>query len=232
MRAYRKVAYTLSLGGFLNMSGERRKSVFATSNFRVFLMKVMTPVVLVAGVLVLVFFNFSAVLKATQITDDHFHGDVAFSQGAFDYRFQEQAGIDRPALSYAQQDLITYSEWGSTSSVDGNVQELWNNFHGYDYNEATNQMYSTISGSGWSLIEIVTLVNNRTVTVTFNFTANPASLPGPELYVFDIAHVTSSTYQWYNAKIGGNTFTGQVMAGNGTQALTSQAKFFGVFRSP
>ena len=206
----------------------RSQNVSFTPGFRTFLTKAMTPIVLVLGVLLLVYFNFNSVLKAAQVTDDHFHGNVAFSQGPFDYRFQEQAGLDRPALSYAEQDLISYSEWGSTSSVDGNVQELWNTFHGYDYDEAKRQMYSTMSGNGWQLIEIVTLVNDHTVTVTFNFDELVTSLPGPSLYVFDIAHVTSSAYQWYNSEIKGNTFTGQVMGGNGTQALLNKPKFFGL----
>lgn len=214
----------------------RSHRVSFTPGLRVFLTKVMTPAVLVLGVLLLVFFNFNAILKAEIVKDDHFNGDVAFSQGAFGYRFQENAGLDRPALSYDRQDLLSYSEWGSTISIDGQVQELWNNLHGYDYNEAKQQMFSTTSSTtsnatgdnGWQLTEVVTLVNSNTVTVTFKFNASPYALPGPSLYVIDIAHATSTAYQWYNCQVRNNTFTGQVMSGNGTKAFLNKPTFFGI----
>jgi hypothetical protein len=214
----------------------RHRRVSFTPGLRVFLTKVMTPSVLVLGILLLVFFNFNAILKAEIIKDDHFNGDIAFSRGGFAYRFQKDAGLDRPALSYNRQDLVSYSEWGSTISIDGQVQELWNNYHGYDYDEAKQQTFSTTTsttsnatgGNGWQLIETVTLVNDHTVTVTYNFDASPYALPGPELYVIDIAHVTSTAYQWYNCQVNNNTFTGQVMSGNGTQAFLNKPKFFGL----
>lgn len=199
-----------------------------TPGLRQFLTRVITPAVLVGGIIFLIFFNFNSVLKATKVTDDHFHGDVAFSQGSFALRFQENAGIDRPALSYAGQDLISYSEWGSTASIDGNVQEIWNNSHGYEYDEKANQIYSTVSGKGWQLTQIVTLVNDHTVTVTFKFDAQPDSLPGPDRYIFDIAHVTSPDYQWYNCQVKNNTFSGQVMSGNGPQAFKDKPQFYGI----
>ncbi len=206
----------------------RRQSNTFTPNLQTFLKKVMTPAVLVGGVVFLIFFNFNSELKTTTVANDHFHGDVAFSHGPFAYRFQEDGGLDRPALSYAGEDLISYSEWGSTASVDGVVQELWNNNHGYEYDTSKDRLYNAISGTGWQLVEIVTLVNDHTVTVTFNFVARPASLPGPSNYVFDIAHVTSTAYQWYNCQVSNNTFTGQIMSGNGVAALRNKPQFYGV----
>src|SRR6266851_2444278 len=166
---------------FIAMS--RRQHTSFTPGLRTFLAKVMTPTVLVGGLLFLILFNFNSISKTTNIIDNHFNGNVGFSKGALAFRFQENAGLDRPALSYAAQDLLSYSEWGSTSSVDGNVQELWNTGHGYEYDANKNQVSSAIGNNanytavinGWQLIEVVTLVNDHTVTVTFNFGAQPIS---------------------------------------------------------
>jgi hypothetical protein len=204
----------------------RRNSTSFTPGLRTFISKVLTPVVLVGGVLLLIYFNFSSVLKASQATSNKFNGYVAYSQNDFSYRFQESAGIDRPVLRNAEQELVSYAEWSSTVSVDGNVQELWNNDHGYDVNDAKRQVYSTISGPGWQLIEIVSLVDNHTVTVTFNFDARPSALPAPTHYVFDIAHVSKSSYEWYNYQLGKGTFSALVIAGNGTP-VASKPDVFG-----
>lgn len=199
------------------MSRRHRTSI--TPGLRTFISKVITPTVLVLGVLFLIFYNFNSLAKTVTATDNHFNGNIAFSQNAFAFRFQENAGIDRPVLRNSEQDLLSYSEWSSTVSVDGNVQELWNNYHGYDIDEAKHQIYNTITNDGWQLIEIVTLVNDHTVTVTFNFDARPATLPGPAHYVFDIAHVTASShvsvpsYEWYNYQTTNGAFTAQVIHG-------------------
>lgn len=192
----------------------RRPTSF-TPGLNTFLSKVATPSVLVLGILLLIYFNFNSVLKAQQVDEDQFHGDVTFSQGNFSYRFQENTGIDRPALRYVGQSMLSFAEWSSTVSVDGNVQELWNNGHGYDVDTTHNQIYNTISGQGWQLIEIVTLVNDHTTTVTFDFVARPSSLPGPTQYVFDIAHVITSS-EWYNIQTGNGAFTAQVISGTPT----------------
>src|SRR5437773_7648884 len=151
----------------------RRRTAFTPSLGR-FISLVITPAVLVFGVILLVLFNFTVVLKAMQVTDDHFHGTVAFSQQALAFRFQETAGFNRPVLRYMTRDLLSYSEWGSTLSIDGTVSELWNNYHGYDVDEAKRQLYSTISGDSWQLTQIVTLVDSQTMTITYNFTSRRA----------------------------------------------------------
>lgn len=185
-----------------------------TPGLRAFISKVLTPAVLVLGVLLLIFFNFNSVRKAGQVTNAAFQGDVTFSHGAFSYSFQETSGINRPILSYAGQDLLSYAEWSSTYSINGQVQELWNTYHGYDSDLAKRQVYSTASGDGWQLTEIVTLVDSHTVTVTFDFHASSTSF-APITYIFDIAHVTVLSHEWYNYHTGEGTFTAQVISGQG-----------------
>lgn len=190
-----------------------------TPGRRTFLSKVIAPAALVFGVLLVVFLHFNGVVKATRITKDQFHGDIAFSQGGFAYRFLENAWVDRPALSYDAQDLISYSEWNSTVSVNGKVLGLWNNLHSYNYDTTKRQIHSRAIGSDnvWRLIEVVRLLNSNTVTVKFDFEANPSS-PGSVHYVFDIAHATSSSYEWYNYHTGKGTFTAQVISQQGISA--------------
>ena len=205
----------------------RRRRPF-TPGLRDFISKVITPTVLVLGVLLLVYVNFSSVLKASQVTNNQFLGLVAFNQGNFGYRFQETSGIDRPALRYAGINMLSYAEWSSTASVDGDVQELWNNQHGYDTDQKKPQVYSTISADAWQLNETVSLVNDHTMTVTFQFVARPApGAPAPTHYVFDIAHVVPSPYEWYDVKTGNTTFTTQVIQGNGVPTSTSKPTSLG-----
>ncbi len=194
------------------MSRHQRASI--TPGLRTFISKVITPACLVLGVLFLIFYNFHSVLKVMKVTDDHFHGNVAFSQNAFAFSFQENTGIGRPVLSNAGQALLSYAEWSSTVSVDGAVQELWNNSHGYDVDESKDQIDNTISNDGWQLTEIITLVNNHTVTVTFTFDARSTARPAPTHYIFDIAHVTDSSYEWYNYQTNNTTFNAQVIQGD------------------
>ncbi len=180
----------------------RHHNTSITPTLRVFISKVITPAVLVAGLLLLILFNFRAVLKTTVSASDRFHGQVTFSQGAFSYRFKETAGIDRPLVRYTNEDLLTYAEWSSTLAVDGNVQQLWDNDHGYSYDETRYQAFSTITGNDWQLIEVVTLVNDHMMTVTYNLVPQPVDT-APAQYVLDIVHIHNS---WYGYQATENTF--------------------------
>jgi hypothetical protein len=185
----------------------RRQSVTVTPALRVFINKVITPVVLVAGVLILILFNFRTVLKDVQTESDQFSNQVAFSSGSLAYRFKQIAGGERPALLFNGSEFMTYVEWNSTISVDGEVQELWNSSHGYSYDETRRQVFNTISGSGWQLIQVITLVDDHTVTVKYSFVSKNTSSAPPKHYIFDFAHTHS---YWYNSQVNNNnTFTAQ-----------------------
>jgi hypothetical protein len=195
----------------IHMSRRHRTSF--TPGLRSFISKVITPFVLVLGVLLLIFFNFNGVMRATIVTNNRSDGQVAFSSNALSYTFQENAGIDRPLVLSAGQNLLSYAEWSSTASVDGVVEELWNSRHDYDTDPKKNQVFSTISGNAqdWQLTEIVTLVNDHTLTVTFTFDARTNTATDPSVYIFDIAHENTSGNTWFNAQTGKGTFTAQVV---------------------
>jgi hypothetical protein len=200
----------------------RRRTSF-TPGLNTFLSKVATPAILLLGILILIYFNFNSVYKAQQVTSSQASGIVAFSQGNFAMRFQENAGIERPALRYSGLDILSYAEWSSTVAVDGDIQELWNTSHGYDVDTAHNQLNSAIKGDGWQLFEVINLVNDHTITVTFEFTATPKVFPAPDLYVFDIAHVITNSAEWYNYHIGTGTFTAQTISGTPTDVTSLQS---------
>lgn len=188
----------------------RQHSISFTPTLRVFISKVVTPLVLVAGLLFLIVFNFRGVLKTTVTDADHFHGLVSFSQGAFAYSFRQTAGIDRPLVRYNNQDLLVYAEWSSTLSVDGRVQQLWNTDHGYSVDENRRQSFNTITGRGWQLTEIVTLVDDHTMTVMYNLVPQPTQSPTPAQYVLNLVHTHNT---WYGYKANSNTFSALVAGG-------------------
>ncbi|MFI5273366.1 MAG: hypothetical protein ACHQ4H_10090 [Ktedonobacterales bacterium] len=179
-----------------------------------FTLKVITPVVLLAGLLVLAFFNFQGVLATTSIQDNLFRGQIAYSSGPLQFTFQQLAGTDRPALSYDGAPFLTYVDWSSTISIDGHVQNLWDNYHGYDYdrkNPDNKQFFATSSGTGWQVVEVVSLLNAHTVTVHYDFVARTANgVEYPHSITLSIEHVHRTLYE---PAIRGNTLVADVLPG-------------------
>lgn len=176
-----------------------------------FVKKVITPVVLLAGLLLLLLFHFRGVLQTTQAQDELFRGERAFSVGALQYTFHQNAGADRPVVSANGLPILSWVEWSSTISVDGHLSNLWDSFHGYDYSAANRQVFSTMSGANWQVIQIVTLVDAHTVTVDYQFVARPQGLAVPSHIELAIAHIRRWLYQ---PVISSNTLTAQILPGN------------------
>ncbi len=202
----------------------QRHKVSPNITLRLFINKVITPVVLLLGLLILIVFNFNGVLKTAQTQDDEFHNQVVYSQQTLSSTFKPLQGANRPVVYNSGNELLSYNEWSSTISVDGNVQELWNNDHGYSFDATKRQVFNTITGTGWQLIEVATLQDSATEVVSLNFVARPLSANKvPNHYVVDIAHVHSF---WYNPQVQGSSFTAQVVEGDPTQLqnITSQSQ--------
>ena len=179
-----------------------------------------TPVVLLAGLLLLALYHFNIVLDTTQTQNDLLQGITALSQGRLEVDFQRDAGVDRPAMMYGSLPLISYADWNSTISVDGQVQNLWNNLHGYSFDAGHKQLFATTSGSGWQVTQVVQVVNDHTITVTYQFTARPVGATSPHRVALDIAHLhvnntlidTSLPHNnvfWYYPAVHGATFTAE-----------------------
>ena len=175
-----------------------------------FVSKVITPVVLLAGLLLLVVLHFRGVLAVTTAQGNLFKGEQAFSNGSFQYSFQQDAGTDRPMVSSNGLAVLSWVEWSSTISVDGVVSNLWDNYHGYDMDTTKNQFYSTTSGTGFQVVEIVTLVNNHTVTVQYELVARNNGTAAPHQITLTIDHFHDALFQ---PTVSGTTLTAQVLSG-------------------
>lgn len=198
-----------------NRTQQARRSVIAGKPLNVqinrFVSKVITPVVLVAGLLLLILLHFRGVLATTISQDDLYHGQRSFSVGNLQETFMVNAGTDRPGVSWGNSTVLAWVEWSSTISVDGNVSNLWDNFHGYDYDAAKRQVFSTVSGRGWQLIEIVTLVDAHTLTVNYQFVARNSGTAEPHHVVIAIEHYHKALYQ---PTVAGTSLTAGVLSGS------------------
>ncbi|HKV83294.1 MAG TPA: hypothetical protein VJN88_01980 [Ktedonobacterales bacterium] len=157
--------------------------------------KLITPVVLLAGLLLLAVVHFHGVLAITTAQTDLYHGVTAYSNGPLQLSFQHNAGTQRPDLIFDNIEVLNYAEWSSTISVDGHVSNLWDNMHGYSQDDAHHQVYSTISGAGWQVIQIATLVDAHTMTVQYDFVARNQGLAAPRDITLSILHTHKSLYQ-------------------------------------
>lgn len=173
-----------------------------------FVRKFITPAVLLVGLLILAVFHFRGVLAVTTSQNNLYHGVTAYSAGSLQMSFQHNAGTDRPTISYDGVDLLTYVDWNSTISIDGQVQNLWDNFHGYDEDATKHQVFATTTGYGWQVIEIVTLVDSHTVTVQYDFMATHQGTAEPHHAVLSIVHTHKT---WYQPAVRGNAFTTAVL---------------------
>ncbi len=183
---------------------------------------VITPVVLLLGLLVLLVAHFNGVLAITKSQDDLYHGQKAFSVGRMQYAYSQTSGTNRPNISFAGVNVMTYIDWNSTISIDGQVSNLWDNFHGYDYDHTLNttnrQFISTTSGTGWQLVQVVNLVNDHTITVHYDFVARTQDVAEPHHVVVTIEHDHAS---WYPASVQNNVFTAGLLPGRYQGSITS-----------
>jgi hypothetical protein len=188
------------------------------------LRNVITPVVLLAGLLILAVVHFQGVLKVTTAQSDLYRGITAYSVGPLNATFQHNAGTDRPNISYDNTNLLTYVDWNSTISIDGHVENLWDNFHGYSQDDTKRQIFATTSGYGWQVVEIITAVDAHTVTVQYDFVAVHEGTAEPQHVVLTIVHTHKT---WYQPTVNGNTFTAQVLPGS-VSTVSSGTRLHGI----
>lgn len=171
-------------------------------------MRTITPFVLITGLILLVVFNFRGVLQASKAEFSVIRGQQSYSVGGLQTRFSQNAGDQRPAVVEQNHGILQWAEWNSQLSVDGDVFTLWDNSHGYDYDDGKRQIYSTTTGHGVQIIEIVTAVDEHTVTVEFRLAAQPVGKAGVQHVVLNIAHYHQGFYQ---PTISGSTLTASVL---------------------
>ena len=195
-----------ALQGWAERVGDLRLNV----GLRRLVTKFATPVVLLVGLLLLAAVHFRGVLAITTAQTDLYRGVFAYSSGPFQLSFQQNAGTQRPAVVFENAEILNYAEWSSTISVDGHVTNLWDNAHGYSSDSGHRQVFSTISGPGWQVVEVAQLVDAHTITVQFDFVARNQGTASPHNVSLSILHVHKSLYQ---PTLHGNSLTAGVLPG-------------------
>ncbi|MEO7000312.1 MAG: hypothetical protein ABI068_00705 [Ktedonobacterales bacterium] len=182
----------------------------ANVQLRRFVSRVITPVVLVVGLLILAFYQFNGVLKVTTANDNAFHGVVTYNNGPMQVNFLQNAGTSRPSVNYKGWNLVTYAEWNSTIAVNGDVQELWNSYHGYNLDDQKRVIVSTASSGAWQVVQVITVVNDHTVTIAYDFVVRPqGNAPLPQHIELSIMHLHNV---WNQPTVTGDTFQAQITA--------------------
>ena len=184
-----------------------------------FVLRAITPVVLLAGLLLLLIYHFHGVLQVTQAQDNAFRGVTALSSGPLQLTFLRDSGTERPLVQWNGYDLITYADWSSTVAVDGQVTELWNTPHGYTFDHSTRRIYVSSSGDGWQLIAAITLVDSQQVRVDYDFVALSSAATQPHTIVLTIQH---QRVFWYQPAVTGTMFRAAVPALSGVAAQAGQ----------
>src|SRR5260370_12005386 len=154
--------------------------------------KIITPVVLLAGLLLLAVWHFHGVLAITRAQDDLYRGITSSSVGSLQTSFQHNAGTDRPNISFNGLNLLTYVDWSSVISIDGHAENLWDNFHGYSEDAAHRQVFATTSGLGWQVVVVVTAVGAPTLAGPLHFVARNIHLAAPPALTPAIMHFHQS----------------------------------------
>lgn len=166
-----------------------------------------TPVVLIVGVLALVILHFHSTLSLAEQNDQLARGTVHYAAGQLQVTFTRDGGTARPAITYGQSPVLQYVEQASSVVVDGVVYPLWDQFHGYSFDDAHQQIYSTISGPGWQVVQITSL-GSQQITVSYSFVALDGS-PVTSIHQVSLVVAHANLY-WLAPEIGGDRFSGGI----------------------
>lgn len=167
----------------------------------------MTPAVLIVGVLALVLLHFHSTLLLAEQNDQLARGDIRYQAGQLQVNFARDSGDTRPALFYGQTPMLQYTEWSSSVVVDGVVYSLWDQTHGYSFDDAHHEIVSTVSGPGWQVVQQIAL-DGQGVTVSYAFVALSGASGAPIHHV-EVTLLHERSY-WLAPRIAGGRFTGGV----------------------
>ncbi|MEO7003246.1 MAG: hypothetical protein ABI068_15640 [Ktedonobacterales bacterium] len=207
----RRDSVTLDLRDARSLDDLRRLPRFQ----RGVLVKGALPLILLVSVLAVAAYHFHNILK-TPPTVGVLQTAATYNSGGLTMRYAHTEGLDRPGMLYDGWSLLSYAEPSSTLTLDGETQPLWNAYHGVKSNPAARQLYTTISGDGWQLLQVATLVNDATVTVAYTFIAQPqAGQASPAQVTLSMPiYATTSTATntlWYQPIIQDATFQAQLV---------------------
>jgi hypothetical protein len=161
-----------------------------------------TPAVLILGLLVVAVTHFQSVLSSAEARDLTFRGQVVYNSGPLQMIFRRDGGAQRPSITYSQQEIVQYTEWSSSLVVDGTVYSLWDQNHGYYFDDAQKQAISTITGPSWQLIQSM-VVYNGALQMAFTFVPEDTGL-GRSPHEVTLVLVHDHSY-WLDPSLRGAT---------------------------
>ncbi len=168
------------------------------------LLRAVTPAILLAGLVVLLVYHFNATLVGYQQQQDQSTGVFGFTMGHLAVRLNRDGAQGRPTILYDGSAVVRYDEAVSTITVDGQRHELWNGDHGYSQDVGRRQLFSTASGASWQIVQITQLVNDHSVTVSYELAVHGAQTTALHQVVVQITHVQ---HVWSEPQVSGTTFT-------------------------
>lgn len=168
-----------------------------------FVTATITPAIIIIALLVVAVLHFRSTLTLAEQRDQLFRGSVFYSAAPLQMEFQRDAGARRPSIQYDQQQMVQYTEWSSSVVVDGAVYSLWDQNHGYSFDDAHKQVFSTVNGPGWQVIETIT-VRASDVQVSYAFVSLYQTNVAPAHEV-TLVLIHEQSY-WLNPTVAGTTF--------------------------
>lgn len=175
-----------------------------------FVLGLVTPTIVILALLVFAVVQFRDTLALAQQRDKLFRGYAAYNAGLLEMDFQRDGGKHRPLIRYDGRDVLQYEEWSSAVVVDGQVYGLWDHIHGYNFDDGARKVFSTITGSGWQVIQVIT-VRDSSVEVAYTFDANTGDGMGTTTPHHVTLIVNHQHDYWVDPTISQQTFQGGVV---------------------
>jgi len=115
--------------------------------------------VLTLAVAYLAFSWYTTQLKYAELQAYQAEGSFALSRTDTALRFQRDNFANRPLITtYAGDSLLELNDLGSTITVNGQTNTLWEAYHGYTVDAQNSRFFHSISRDGWTLFKELTLL--------------------------------------------------------------------------
>jgi hypothetical protein len=171
-----------------------------------FVTAAITPAVLILALLAFSVLHFRNDVALAVQHDQLYLGSVTYNTGLFGVSFARDEGGNRPLITYGQDNALRYAEWNSYLVIDGQVYPLWDQSHGYSFDPQRKQIFSTVSGADWQLVQVTSLVGSH-VDVTYDFVTKThgvsSAYGGPHQITLVLTHLHN---YWINPTVTGTVF--------------------------
>lgn len=177
-----------------------------------FVAAAITPAVLILGLLTLAVLHYRNDVALAIEHEQMYQGNVTYNAGLVSVSFARDQGGARPLITYSQNGVLRYAEWDSYLVVDGQVYPLWDQNHGYAFDDQHKQVFSTVSGADWQVVQVISVVHGH-VEVAYSFVTKTHGVSSPYSGPHQITLILAHWHNyWLNPTITGTTFQGGITA--------------------